>query len=102
MAWRLKFTRPRPNTRGDSGTIQGRIDRGALPGGMPMMFELRAEMAAALDRADELREGNRELHFEIDRRGRLRIEVRDLDGRVIRAIGATEMLDVLAGARLED
>jgi len=64
--------------------------------------DLRAEMAAAAQRADELREQGRELHFEIDDRGRVIIEVRDLEGNVIRSIPPSRMLDVVAGAPLED
>jgi hypothetical protein len=64
--------------------------------------DLRAEMAAAAQRADELREQGRELHFEVDDRGRVLIEVRDLEGRVIRSIPPSRMLDVVAGAPLED
>ena len=64
--------------------------------------DLRAEMAAAAQRADELRDQGRELHFEVDDRGRVLIEVRDLDGNVIRSIPPSRMLDVVAGAPLED
>jgi hypothetical protein len=64
--------------------------------------DLRAEMAKAAQRADELEEQGRELHFEVDDRGRVIIEVRDLEGNVIRSIPPSRMLDVVAGAPLED
>jgi flagellar protein FlaG len=63
--------------------------------------ELRAEMAAASRRVDELAAQDRELHFELDDNGRIVIEVRDLDGNVIRSIPPSRMLDVAAGAPLE-
>jgi hypothetical protein len=65
--------------------------------------ELREEMAAAAARVDQLRAQGREIHFERDlETGRITIEVRDLNGNVIRTIPASTMLDVIGGAPLED
>ena len=63
--------------------------------------ELAAETAAASRRVDELRAQDRELHFELDDKGRIIIEVRDLEGNVIRSIPPSRVLDVAAGAPLE-
>ena len=65
--------------------------------------ELRDEMGRASARYDELRAQKRELHFASDpQSGRLVIEVRDLDGNVIRTIPPSKALDVISGAPLED
>ena len=56
------------------------------------------EVDRAAARADELWRDNRELHFELDEAsGRVIVQVRDLDGNVLRTIPASEALDVLAG-----
>src|SRR5919202_5342182 len=54
------------------------------------------DVEAAAQRADWLREQGRELHFDLED-GRLRIEVRDLNGRVVRVIPATEALEIATG-----
>jgi flagellar protein FlaG len=59
------------------------------------------EIGAAADRAHELASLNRELHFHKDENsGRVIVEVRDLDGNVIRTIPPSEALNVLAGESL--
>jgi hypothetical protein len=90
--------RATPAARGDLGAAV-EVDV-SIPSAPPP--DLRAEMAAASQRVDELREQGRELHFEVDDRGRVIIEVRDLEGNVIRSIPPSRMLDVVAGAPLED
>jgi uncharacterized FlaG/YvyC family protein len=56
------------------------------------------EIAAARDRAAELARGNRELHFSKDEEsGRVIVQVRDLDGNVIRTIPPSEALAVMSG-----
>ena len=56
------------------------------------------EVDRAAQRADELWRDQRELHFEIDQdSNRVIVQVRDLDGRVIRTIPPSEALDVLSG-----
>jgi uncharacterized FlaG/YvyC family protein len=65
--------------------------------------ELRGEMERASARYDELHAQKRELHFANDpQSGRLVIEVRDLDGNVIRKVPPSKALDVIAGAPLEE
>ena len=54
----------------------------------------------AFSRAIELAAQNRELHFARDDRGDIFVQVRDLDGNVIRTIPNSEVFDVLAGAAL--
>ena len=62
---------------------------------------LLAEMYDASKVADTLRAQHRELHFEPTGSGRVLVEVRDLDGNVIRTIPPAKALEVAAGAPLE-
>ena len=59
------------------------------------------EMFAASRAADRLHEQARELHFETVGNGRVVVQVRDLDGNVIRTIPASGALDVAAGAPVD-
>ena len=59
------------------------------------------EMFAASQVANTLHEQGRELHFEPTGTGRVVVQVRDLDGNVIRTIPSGKALDVAAGAPLE-
>jgi len=61
--------------------------------------EVLDEVGRAADRAAELAAANRELHFLRDEEtGRVIVQVRDLEGNVIRTIPASEGLSVLSGA----
>lgn len=63
--------------------------------------ELLDEVAAARDRAAELAAGNRELHFSTDQEtGRVIVQVRDLQGNVIRTIPPSHALHVMSGGAL--
>ena len=63
--------------------------------------EAVAMIERAAQRADELWRDQRELHFEMDKdSGRVIVQVRDLEGRVIRTIPPSEALDVLSGKAL--
>jgi FlaG protein len=63
--------------------------------------EVLAEVDAAWERAGELAAANRELHFRRDEQtGRTIIEVRTLDGEVLRTIPPSRLLDVMAGGEL--
>ena len=65
----------------------------------PNVFE---EMEAAAQRVDELRALGRELHFQPNHpSGRIIIEVRDLDGNVIRTVPPAEALEIALGAPIE-
>jgi hypothetical protein len=63
--------------------------------------EVLAEVDAAWERAGELAAANRELHFRRDERtGRTIIEVRTLDGEVLRTIPPSRVFDVMGGGEL--
>jgi flagellar protein FlaG len=51
--------------------------------------------------ADKLRSMQRELHFEPQPNGRVVVQVRDLDGHVIRTIPAGRALDIASGSPLD-
>jgi FlaG protein len=71
----------------------------SLPGAPPP--EVLDAVGAAAARAAELRAANRELHFHKDKEsGRVIVEVRDLEGNVIRTIPPSKALDVMSGAAL--
>jgi uncharacterized FlaG/YvyC family protein len=71
----------------------------SAPAGPPP--EVLDEIAAAADRAWQLWNENRELHFSKDSTsGRVVIEVRDRAGHTIRMIPPSEALNVLSGAAL--
>ena len=63
--------------------------------------EVLAEVDAAWERTSRLAAQNRELHFARDEAsGRLVIEVRTLDGEVLRTIPPSEALNVMSGGTL--
>jgi hypothetical protein len=63
--------------------------------------EVLAEVDAAWERTTHLAATNRELHFRRDERsGRTIIEVRTLDGEVLRTIPPSKLLDVMSGGEL--
>jgi flagellar protein FlaG len=63
--------------------------------------EVRAHVDRAAEVAAELAARDRELHFSTDEEtGRVIIQVRDLDGNVIRTIPPSHALDVMSGAAL--
>ena len=64
--------------------------------------EVLEEMDAASRRYDELRAQQRVLHFTHDpHQNRVVVEVRDLDGNVLRTIPPSKALDVIAGGPLD-
>jgi len=75
----------------ESGIIVGDVPPAPTP-------EARALVAKAADVVQRLREHNRELHFTTDETtNRVVIEVRDLDGNVIKTIPPKKALDILSG-----
>jgi hypothetical protein len=63
--------------------------------------EVMDEIAAARDRAAELTANNRELHFSTDQdTGRVVVQVRDLQGNVIRTIPPSGALQVMSGGAI--
>jgi FlaG protein len=76
-----------------------RAEIGGIPAQPPEDALREVDRAAA--RADELWNDKRELHFEMDEdSGRVIVQVRDVDGRVIRTIPPSEALDILSGGAL--
>jgi len=59
------------------------------------------EMYAAAKVADKLRAQERELHFEASGNGRVVIQVRDLEGKVIRTVPPSQALEIAGGAPLD-
>jgi hypothetical protein len=106
----LNFTPPRapvePKTADGAASAEFslslREDKAEI-GGIPAVppEDALREVDRAAARADELWHEKRELHFEMDEHsGRVIVQVRDLDGRVIRTIPPSEALDVLSGRPL--
>jgi FlaG protein len=63
--------------------------------------EVLDEIGIAADRADDLAALDRELHFRKDEEtGRVVVEVRDLEGTVIRTIPPSHALSVMSGGAL--
>ena len=63
--------------------------------------EVRQQVDRAAEIAAQLHDANRELHFTKDgRTGRVVIQVRDLDGNVIKTIPPSRALDVMSGAAI--
>jgi hypothetical protein len=63
--------------------------------------EVLAEVDAAWERGGQLAAANRELHFRRDEgSGRTIIEVRTLDGEVLRTIPPSRLFDVMSGGEL--
>jgi flagellar protein FlaG len=72
---------------------------GGIPATPPPDALREVDRAAA--RADELWRAHRELHFAMDDdSGRVIVQVRDLEGRVIRTIPPSEALDIMSGKSL--
>jgi FlaG protein len=60
--------------------------------------DVSAQVAEAHQRAEQLAAANRELHFAKDPdTGRIIVEVRDLDGKVLRTIPPSHALAVMSG-----
>jgi hypothetical protein len=72
----------------------------SLPGDIPDAppLDVRRAVDASTGATDALRAQGRELHFEVDdATGQVRVELRDLDGRVLRSLAPRGALDLLAG-----
>ena len=82
-----------------AGAPKGDVAVISLPPSPPP--EVMDEVAAARDRAAELAANNRELHFSTDQdTGRVIVQVRDLQGNVIRTIPPSHALHVMSGGAL--
>ena len=89
----------KPQSAGPAaGAEEVRLD--TIPSNPPV--ELHEEIDRAAQRVDELRAQGRELHFAFDKdAGRVQIQVRDLDGNVVRTIPPSEALSVVSGQKLD-
>jgi hypothetical protein len=94
--------RPAPAAAGEppAAARPGAVDSSdVIPASPPP--EVLAEVDAAWERGAQLAAENRELHFERDEAsGRTIIQVRTLDGEVLRTIPPADALDVIAGGAL--
>ena len=78
----------------ETGTIVGDVPPAPTP-------EARELVAKAADVVEQMRKNNRELHFSRDEdSNRVVIQVRDLDGKVLKTIPPSEALNVMAGGEL--
>jgi hypothetical protein len=78
----------------ETGTIVGDVPPAPTP-------EARELVAKAAEVVEQMRKNNRELHFSRDEdSNRVVIEVRDLDGKVLKTIPPSEALNVMAGGEL--
>jgi flagellar protein FlaG len=98
----------------DAAVFRPRAERTPAPAGTGADFgvtlsrelegpppELRVQVRDASRRWEELRAMDRELHFEQDpQSGRIVVEVRDLEGRLIRTVPPSTALEIAAGAPL--
>jgi flagellar protein FlaG len=76
----------------ESGAIVGEVPPAPTP-------EARELVNKAAEVVDQLHKSNRELHFTKDHStNRVVIEVRDLDGNVLKTIPPAKALDVLSGS----
>ena len=74
-------------------------DRTEIPPSPPP--EVTGAVATAAAVVEDLHARGRELHFGVAEDGKLTIQVRDLDGAVVRNIPATEALDIASGQPLD-
>ena len=78
----------------EEGTIVGEVPPAPTP-------EAREMVDKAAERVDQLHKQNRELHFSRDESSnRVVIEVRDLEGNVLKTIPPAKALDIMSGAEL--
>jgi hypothetical protein len=89
--------KPQPAVNGERPPAVDAVD--VIPASPPP--EVLAEVDAAWERGEQLADANRELHFRRDEQsGRTIIEVRTLDGEVLRTIPPSRVLDVMSGGEL--
>lgn len=89
-------TDPKPRSTPAASFAQ-RIEAATASGSEPPA-EVRAEVQAAARCADQLHRLGRELRFERESEGgRIRVEVRDLDGNVLRQVPLNEVADFASG-----
>lgn len=92
-----RTTAPKPATQTQHVSPAVRVE--TIPASPPP--DVLEQMQAAAQVAEQLRAQERELHFEPTGSGRVVIQVRDLDGKVIRTVPPAEALSIAAGAPVE-
>jgi flagellar protein FlaG len=91
--------RSAPASNADFGvSLDAAVNVSTLPASPPP--SVLEDMHVAARVADQLRAQARELHFEVTSGG-VAVEVRDLEGNVIREIPPAKALEVAAGAPLD-
>ncbi|MEA2466819.1 MAG: hypothetical protein QOJ57_945 [Thermoleophilaceae bacterium] len=92
--------RSKPAPQVDFGAqLDAAVNVSTLPASPPPAVLEDVHVAARV--AEELRAQKRELHFEVTDGGRVAVQVRDLDGNVIRTIPAAKALAVASGEPLD-
>jgi hypothetical protein len=100
----VERTAPAPRSEpaqgaGFSAQLDAAVNVSTLPASPPQ--SVLADMHEAARVWDELRAQKRELHFETAPNGRVIVQVRDLDGNVIRTIPPTRALEIAAGSPID-
>ena len=91
---------PTPVADGFAEALGGAGEPDGLPASPPA--EALRHVQAAAVRYEWLQENGRELRFSVDPyTRRVRIEVRDLDGRLLRGIPLSQALDAISGGPFE-
>jgi flagellar protein FlaG len=86
----------RPAAAAEQATATPAVRADVIPASPPP--EVADEVGLAFLRAEQLADADRELHFAKDpSSGRIVVEVRDLDGTVVRTIPPSEALDIMSG-----
>ena len=89
-----------PAPQADFGaSLDAAVNVSTLPASPPPA--VLEDMHVAAQAYQELRAQQRELHFEVTDGGHVAVQVRDLDGNVIRTIPAAKALEVAGGAPLD-
>jgi FlaG protein len=101
----VERTAPAPRSEpaqaaGFSAQLDAAVNVSTLPASPPPA--VLEDMHEAARVAEELRAQKRELHFETTENGRVIVQVRDLDGNVIRTIPPARALEIASGSPLED
>jgi hypothetical protein len=82
-----------------SAALDTAVNVSTLPASPPPA--VLEDMHAAARVAEQLRAQKRELHFETTGNGRVIVQVRDLDGNVIRTIPPARALEIASGDPLD-
>jgi hypothetical protein len=103
IAGGVERTGPAPSApapaAGFDAALDAAVNVSTLPASPPP--SVLEDMHVAARVAEDLRAQKRELHFEATSGGRVIVQVRDLDGNVIRTILPAKALDVASGAPLD-